>query len=340
MGAYTGGSQSPRRQLVDLYPWMAELLAKVEADIRQVQEKDSDFLGLAARQAVSGRGKRLRPSLLLLSAKCAGGVTASSIALAGVVEIVHSASLVHDDVVDGASSRRGRRSANARWGNKVSVLLGDYLIARAFELVPMADREWSVPELAGVAAQMCTGQVTELRAAGRPLTQAEYLEIAQAKTGALFGFCGYAGARTAGGSETTAESLHAFGEKFGVAFQFADDILDLVGTDGRSGKPEGRDLAEGKFTLPLILAVEMGGPSLAAELTALLGREEVLTEDVLKVRELVESTGAVEAAWKRISEWLASARGELEDLPDGEAKLALMALCGELFPMPVMAEAG
>lgn len=340
MGTYLGGSQSSRKQLIELYPRLAKLLASVEAEIRQVQEKNYDFLGLAAQQTVSGRGKRLRPSLLLLAAECTGGATANSIALASVVEIVHSASLVHDDVVDGAFSRRGRRSANACWGNKISVLLGDYLIARAFELVPVADREWSVPELSSVAASMCIGQITELRSAGKPLTQAEYLEIAQAKTGALFGFCGYAGARTAGATGASVEKLQSFGEKFGVAFQFADDILDLAGTDGRSGKPEGRDLAEGKFTLPLILAAEMGGPALEAELIALLDRDEAITEKVFRVRELVESVGALEAAWRWVNKWLSSARGELESLPDNEAKLALMALCGEYFPLPVMAETG
>lgn len=340
MGANTVKYQSPPRQLIDLYPSLADLLARVELCIQQVQDKDKDFLGLAAREAVSGRGKRLRPSLLLLAAECAGKAAESSIALAAVVEIVHSASLVHDDVVDEASSRRGRRSANASWGNKISVLLGDYLIARAFELLPVADRDWSVPELAGIATRMCAGQVKELRAVGKTLTEKEYLEIAQAKTGALFGFCGYAGARTANGSNAMALALQGFGEKFGVAFQFADDILDLVGTDGRSGKSEGRDLAEGKFTLPLILAVKMGGAARAEELTATLTRKKIAGKERQKIRELVESTGAIEAAWGWVSEWLHSARGELDILPEGKAKRTLTALCEELFPMPVMVEAG
>jgi len=326
--------------LVDLYPGLAALLTRVDAGVPRVREGDGHFLGLLARQAVSGRGKRLRPSVLLLSAECAGGATDSTIALAGAVELVHSASLVHDDVVDEAPSRRGGRSANSLWGNKVSVLLGDYLLAQALAMIPGGKREWFVPELAEVAARMCAGQVTELRAAGKPLTEADYLDIARAKTGCLFGFCGRAGARTGGGSEALAEALYAFGERFGVAFQLADDILDLVGTDGRSGKPEGRDIAERKFTLPLIMAAEMGGRALAGELVALLGRDEILSEHVLRVRELVESAGAVELAWGRVRKWLAAARRELEPVPDGESRTALAAACGELFPMPVMAEAG
>jgi len=327
-------------QLVDLYPGLAALLTRVDAGVQRVREGDGHFLGLVARQAVSGRGKRLRPSVLLLSAECAGGATDSTIALAGAVELVHSASLVHDDVVDEAPSRRGGRSANSLWGNKVSVLLGDYLLAQALAMIPGGKREWFVPGLAEVAARMCAGQVTELRAAGKPLTEADYLDIARAKTGCLFGFCGRAGARTGEGSEALVAALGAFGERFGVAFQLADDILDLVGTDGRSGKPEGRDIAERKFTLPLIMAAEMGGRALAGELVALLGRDEILSEDVLRVRELVESAGAVELAWGRVRKWLAAARRELEPVPDGEARTALAAACGELFPMPVMAEAG
>ena len=324
-------------QLVDLYPTLGGLLARVEAGIGGVWEGGEDFLGTAARRALSGRGKRLRPGVLLLAAECAGGATETSVALAGVVELVHAASLVHDDVVDGAGSRRGHRSANAMWGNKVSVLLGDYLIARGLELLPKGSRERFIPWLAGVAAAMCRGQVEELRAAGRPLTEPEYVEIARAKTGSLFAFCGGAGAETGGGEAEVVRALAGFGESFGVAFQFADDVLDLVGTAGQSGKPEGRDLAERKFTLPLVLAVEMGGPEVARRLGDVMARDGVGNGDVAEARAVAESVGAVEAAWGRVRDWLERGRAELETAPEGEGKRALMALCGEAFPMPVMA---
>jgi len=324
-------------QLVDLYPTLGGLLARVEAGIGGVWEGGEDFLGRAARRALSGRGKRLRPGVLLLAAECAGGATETSVALAGVVELVHAASLVHDDVVDGAGSRRGHRSANAMWGNKVSVLLGDYLIARGLELLPKGSRERFIPWLAGVAAAMCRGQVEELRAAGRPLTEPEYVEVARAKTGSLFAFCGGAGAETGGGEAEVVRALAGFGESFGVAFQFADDVLDLVGTAGQSGKPEGRDLAERKFTLPLVLAVEMGGPEVARRLGDVMARDGVGNGDVAEAQAVAESVGAVEAAWGRVRDWLERGRAELEAAPEGEGKRALMALCGEAFPMPVMA---
>jgi geranylgeranyl pyrophosphate synthase len=179
--------------------------------------------------------------------------------------------------------------------------------------------------------------VEEVRAAGRPLTEEEYLEIVRAKTASLFSFCGRAGARSAGGSAEVADSLAAFGESFGIAFQFADDILDLVGTDGRSGKPEGRDLAERKFTLPLIVAAEAGGRSVRGRLHRILDKPTITEQDVAAARQLVESAGAIEPAWGRVREWLGAAQRELAAVPESDAKRALVASCGELFPMPVMA---
>jgi octaprenyl-diphosphate synthase len=323
-------------QLAELYPRLGELLADVEARARRVWEREGGFLGRAAGRALSGRGKRLRPGILLLSAECAGGATESSSVLAAVVEVIHTASLVHDDVVDGSGSRRGKRSANAEWGNKVSVLLGDYLLAEGLGLLPADDRVRFLPGLLEVARRMCEGQIRELRSAGRRLTEDDYLEIARAKAGALFGLCGRAGAESGGGLPEMAAALERFGERFGVAFQLADDILDLVGTDGRSGKPEGRDLAERKSTLPLILAAERGDAEMQARLDALLGQEAISSEEAREVRELAEAAGAIERAWERVDEWLAAARAALAGVPESEARRALAVIAGERFPIPVM----
>jgi len=338
-GESLGLARAGSMRLAELYPALGEMLAGVEAGIEQAWRGEPGFLGRAAQRALSGRGKRLRPSILLLAAECAGGATHTSVALASVVEILHTASLVHDDVVDEAAARRGRRSANAMWGNKVSVLLGDYLIARALDLIPPSETEWLAPLVARVAAQMCTGQVQEVRAAGAPLTEDEYVEIVVAKTASLFRLCGRVGVRSAGGSPEMEAGLAAFAESFGVAFQFADDILDLVGTNGKSGKPQGRDLAERKFTLPLIVASRMGGRSVRARLHRILAKPSITDQDMVAARELVESAGAIEPAWGRVREWLEAAQRELDSVADGDAKRALVAACGELFPMPLMAAA-
>lgn len=338
-------AQAGGMRLTAAYPALERMLVGVEAGIEQVWRNGPagelagrpGFLARAARRALSGRGKRLRPSILLLAAESAGGATATSIALGSFVEVLHTASLVHDDVVDESVSRRGRRSANALWGNKLSVLLGDFLIARAFDLLPPSDTEWVSPLVAEAAARMCAGQVKEVRASGAPLSEEEYVEIVRGKTGSLFSLCGRTGARSAGAPPALAEALAAFGERFGVAFQFADDILDLVGTNGQSGKPEGRDLAERKFTLPLIVASEVGGRGVRGRLREILGASAIGAGEVAAARELVESAGAIEPAWGRVREWLAAAEGELELVPASEAKEALIACCREFFPMPVMA---
>ncbi len=319
-----------------LHPRLPELLAAAEASIARVWEEEKGFLARASRRALSGRGKRLRPTLLLLSAECAGEATERSIVLAAVAEIVHNASLVHDDIVDDSASRRGRRSAKALWGNKVSVLLGDYLIAKAFGLIPEEDRARLAQEMVEVAVRMCDGQIAELRAAGRPLSEAKYLEIVRAKTGALFGFCARVGAETGGGSSDMVQALGRFGECFGVAFQLADDILDLAGCNGKSGKPEARDLHERKFTLPLILAASAGGRQAREELVRLIGRDRLGPAQVRKAKRIAESTHALDRAWGRVHEWLAAARGELAPLPDNSAKQALLLMAGERFPLPVM----
>jgi len=325
----------PSVQHVELYGALPGLMSRVESKIQELWESERGFLSLAVRKVLSGRGKRLRPAVTLLAAECAGGAGDSTVTFAAVVEIVHTASLIHDDVVDGALSRRGRRSAKADWGNKTSVLLGDYLIARAFTILSHQDRNRLAPALAEMAGRMCDGQIREMRLLGRMISENQYLGIVRAKTGALFGLCGKAGVITAGGPPEMAEALQRYGEEFGFAFQIADDILDLVGSNGRSGKPQGRDLAERKTTLPLILAAKRGR-QVRTQLDALLGADEVTAESVRFARELVESTRALAQSWSRVHESLARARAALETVPESEAKRALLAMAGDRFPLPVM----
>jgi geranylgeranyl pyrophosphate synthase len=322
-------------QPAELYPALTGLLAQVENEIHGVWSSEPGFIGAAAKKVLSGRGKRLRPVVALLAAECAGAAGPRSVALAAAVEIIHTASLVHDDVVDEALSRRGRRSAKALWGNKVSILLGDYLVARAFGILAEEDRGRLAPQMAAVAQRMCEGQILEVRSAGRLLTEVRYTDIIRAKTGALFGWCGEAGVTTAGGPPDLAQAMRRFGEEFGLAFQFADDILDLMGTNGRSGKPQGRDLAERKCTLPLIIAAHYNG-GLRAVLGELLAAGPVSRRRLHTARDAVVSANALEPCWARVSDSLARARAALDVVPASEAKSALLALAGEHFPLPLM----
>jgi octaprenyl-diphosphate synthase len=309
-------------------------MAAMEGRLRGALDDQTGFLVSAARRVLSGRGKRLRPSLLLLSAEAVGRANETSLALAAMVELAHAASLVHDDVVDGAESRRGRRSANALWGNRLSVLLGDYLVAQAFRLMPEASREWVTPLLAKTADVMCAAQAEELRASGATLSEEAYLRIVRGKTASLLSLSMRLGAASAGGSERQQAALAAYGEAFGVAFQLTDDILDIVGTNGKSGKPEGRDLLQRKSTLPLILARKHAPRTVRAELRKVLMQDKL---DEKELARLVELSGAIPLAWGRIHEWLERAEAALAALPESSARHALEAACRDQFPLPVMA---
>lgn len=322
--------------LTACHPQLPALVAQVEARIASLWQQERGFLPRAAARAVSGRGKRLRPIMVLLAAECGGRADDRAIALAAAVELIHSASLVHDDVVDDAAHRRGRSSAKALWGNRLSVLLGDYLVAKAFTLLPEEERQRLLPHMVQVAVRMCEGQVEELRGAGRLRSEEGYLNVVRAKTGALFAFCARAGAELGGAGPHLVGRLERFGECFGVAFQIADDILDLVGTDGRSGKPEARDLSERKFTLPLILAASLGGAGVRRQLAQLGRQAEIGPEEIRRARQIVEATGALPRAWDQVARWLGRAREALEPVPEGPAKQALLLLAGAAFPLPLM----
>ena len=201
---------------------------------------------------VSG-GKRLRPALLLLAAKALGEVSSSAIALGAVVEMIHTATLVHDDVIDSANLRRGRPSTNSRWGNHTSVLAGDWLYMQAFSLA-VKERNFHVLDiLIELTQMMVEGELLQWAMIGRiDLTEAEHLDLVDRKTAGLFGACTRLGAVVAGQDSQTEETMARFGRNLGMAFQLVDDLLDFTANEDVLGKPVGSDLREGKITLPLI----------------------------------------------------------------------------------------
>ena len=205
------------------------------------------------------RGKRLRPALLLLTAKAVGDVAPAHHTLAAVVEMVHTATLVHDDVLDEADTRRHARTVNAEWGNKVRILLGDMLFTHAFHLSSTVDRR--ACELIGEATnRVCAGELKQVCERGNlHLTEADYFEIVDGKTAALTEVSARLGALYAGADEALADRLAGFGRDLGIAFQIADDLLDLTGHEGTAGKTLGTDLDQQKLTLPLIHALHNAG---------------------------------------------------------------------------------
>ncbi len=274
-------------------PRLDQHLESVEAALRVAVSSEDTFLAEVAGHLIAAGGKRIRPVLALAAASACGPVSDDVVQGAVSVELVHMGSLYHDDVIDAAETRRGVESVNARWGNLVAIVAGDFLLAKASEIAASLGTE--VAELlASTICRLCEGEVAELQHAynpGRP--EAAYLVATAGKTASLMATSCRIGALTAGADRGSIEALTRFGEAFGMTFQIWDDILDLISTDGVLGKPAGHDLVEGTYTLPVIRALTE--PSAGAELRALLGRPlDGPTRD--KARDIITSTDAVEAS--------------------------------------------
>lgn len=244
-----------------------DLYALVEAFFRTSFSTDNTLITEAVQRMLAAGGKRLRPRLLLLAAEANGADAREHLPLAAYMELIHVGTLIHDDVVDGAHTRRGVNATAVDFGNRVSVLAGDYLFAWIFKNVT-ANYAPPVPNiLATTLADITDGEVLQHRAVGKlDLPLAAYIEIAVKKTAALFAASAECGAIAAGATPLRVRALRDFGLCYGVAFQMLDDLLDLTASEAELGKPVGNDLRERKMTAPLILALEGGGGSLRAAL--------------------------------------------------------------------------
>jgi octaprenyl-diphosphate synthase len=241
------------RMLATLYAPIADELAAVEAILRRELSNPDPFVDELARHGFRLGGKRLRPALLLLAAKAVGEVTPDHLTLAAVIEMIHTATLVHDDVLDEATLRRHQATVNARWDNEASVLLGDYLFTHAFYLASTTNSTFACRTIGRATNITCEGEMRQLAAAGQlDLGEQKYLAIIEAKTAELCSCACRLGAHYAGAETQAEDALARYGRSLGVAFQITDDLLDLVGTESATGKSLGTDLEKRKATLPLI----------------------------------------------------------------------------------------
>src|SRR5437588_5798853 len=305
--------------LLDLPP-LAGDLTRVEDALRLSVETADPFLTEVAGHLISAGGKRLRPALALTTAYLAhpdfaqpageGAAPAEAVMGAVSVELVHLGSLYHDDVMDEALTRRGVESVNARWGNLVAILAGDFLLARASEIAATLGTEVA-GLLAATIGALCEGQVRELVQifdVGR--SEQAYLEAIEGKTAALMSASCRIGALTAGLPRVEIDALTAYGQRLGMVFQIVDDVLDVVCTDEQLGKPAGNDLVTGVYTLPVIRAM-VGAP----DLKGILGAP--LDDDTMqRARDVVRSNGAIGVALRVASEYAADAAKALDVLDD------------------------
>jgi octaprenyl-diphosphate synthase len=312
-------------------------LALVEQEIAAQNSAAIEPVEQIASYLHQGGGKRLRPALLLLAAGAAGYRGEGAIRLGAVVEMIHSATLVHDDVIDGAQMRRGRPSSNARWGNHMSVLAGDWLYMRSFEMA-LRERNFAILDiLIGLTQNMVEGELLQLTLLGRmDVTEADATELAYRKTACLFSGCARLGAVLGRQPKNVEESLAEYGRNAGLAFQLVDDLLDFTASPEQLGKPVLSDLKEGKVTLPLIFSLQNAPKNGAGQKSAYAeGRRlvaKVLEErDFASVRpeqitRLVAETGALDRASNLAGEYVRRAKMCLEELPDTEYRRALLAV--------------
>ena len=308
-----------------IYDTVADDFSRVNDLIIQRLSSDVPLVEKLAQYIIESGGKRLRPLLVLLSSQAAGYSGSNHLKLAAVIEFLHTATLLHDDVVDTSDMRRGRSTANARWGNAPSVLVGDFLYARAFEMMVELESLPIMNVLSHATAVIAEGEVMQLMNVKNPdLTEEQYMKVIHNKTAMLFEAASHPGALLAGASQQQEKALQDYGKHLGLAFQLVDDVLDYRGDAETMGKNVGDDLAEGKATLPLIHAMANGSDE-ERQLIRQAIRKGGL-DDLSQIVAIVESSGALEYTMARARAEAAHAAECLSGLADSSDKTALTLL--------------
>ncbi len=311
-----------------------EVQDMVRDDLQQVEREISlesiasvDAITAIGRYLQDGGGKRLRPMLVLLSAKMVGEATGDVISLAAVVELLHTATLAHDDVIDVAETRRGRPSPNVIWGNNTSVLAGDWLYMQAFQ-VALRQRNFRILDLLiGLTQRMVEGELLQLDLIGSvSVSEADYMELVDRKTASLFSSCARLGGVATGAAPEAVERLGDFAWNLGMAFQLVDDVLDFTSREKVLGKPVGNDLREGKVTLPLIYALDQADAGERRAIETVLEDSSYERTPFAWVREFLDRRRGIERAMARAAAFTERARAILATFPDNDYQRALFSV--------------
>ena len=312
-----------RGHLGDYLQSVADDLAAVRVCISAQLVTGDDSIDAMLREIGLRNGKMLRPAMVLLVAKSCANITETHIRIAAIVELLHAATLLHDDVLDEAQSRRKASTANRLWGNESAVLLGDFLLGKVFVMCSHLEQRGIAQVLSDTAVEICRGELSQnIQRRNFELTQDRYCEIIRDKTAALFSACCYVSSVAAGGEEQRHQRFREFGLKVGMAFQITDDLLDIVGDEASVGKTLGTDLATEKITLPIIhllSTVDEGQrPSLIKKLTGKIERAEL--------RDMLEATGSLDytrAVAQRYCDEAVALIETMEDLSDKDGLPAI-----------------
>jgi octaprenyl-diphosphate synthase len=311
-----------------------EIFELVQPDLALV-EQEIGFESVASVEAITtinqylhaGGGKRLRPALLLLITRLFGPSNDSARRLAAIVEMIHTATLVHDDVIDVAKTRRGRPSTNVVWGNHISVLAGDWLYMQAFQ-VALRERQFHILDvLISLTQMMVEGELLQLERLQRlDISEADYMELVDRKTASLFSACARLGSIAAGADEAIEANLGDFAWNLGMAFQLVDDILDFTSSEKILGKPAGNDLREGKVTLPMIYALESASKEERQAVETVMADGNYDQIPFMGVLQVLEHHGTIARAYERAHAFTSRARELLSPFPESPAQRALLAV--------------
>lgn len=283
------------------------------------------LLQSAMRHIAQHKGKQVRPTLTLLAAKMAGEINRKTHLAAASFEVLHTASLLHDDVVDCTDKRRGILSVNARFGNQTAVLVGDYLLTQSMEFMVQSASLELVQCLVDLGKEVTRGELLQLQSAYQPAGESVYYETIRRKTAALFANCALAGALSAGATQEQAEALRAFGENLGICFQIKDDIFDYT-PQARIGKPTLNDIREGKFTLPLIHAIDNAPETEAKRIVEMVKNADENAENSMFIHQFVEQFHGIAYAYEKMNVFRRKSLDCITIFEDSEAKQSLQRL--------------
>jgi len=309
---------------------MLEYTSPVRTDLNEFDKKLNDFLrgdspliASIARHLLRAKGKRIRPAFLFLSSRASDNFTPYSVEASLSIELIHTATLLHDDVVDESELRRGQNTVNKQWTNLISVLMGDYLFAKAFRIMVESHSIELMQAISRATERVSVGELRQIEETGNyDLSEEEYVTIIADKTASLFSVSCETAPILGKRDNPTRERFAEFGEKVGIAFQIADDLLDFVGDMEQTGKEPGNDVLTGKVTLPLIYAFKKSGKNVRREMISLLGNNHQ-KNSFEKIYQFVDETGGIDYAYKRAGQLSSQGLNAIADLRQSEFQQSL-----------------
>lgn len=311
-------------KLTDIYWYIRSDISKIEKELEQSIDAEHPILLEASTHLLKAGGKRIRPVFVLLSAKFGNYDLEEIKKIAVPLELIHMGSLVHDDVIDDAELRRGKKTVKAQWDNRTAMYTGDYIFGKAIEIATQCKSEEIHKHLANAMVQICVGEIDQIKDQYNWNQNLKmYFRRIKRKTALLIAVSCQLGALAANAPKEYVQELYRFGYFVGMAFQITDDILDFVGTEKQLGKPAGSDLMQGNVTLPALYAMEHSPPT-RERIIQHLKEQSITKEEMNEIIQLIKDCGAVEYSKELADKYLVKAKRSLEILPDNQAKKSLV----------------